>query len=331
MKVVDPGLLTTVQDLGRVGFQNDGVSPGGAMDRFAMRAANLLVGNPHDAAGLEVTLKGPALEFEHDALIAICGARLSPSIAELELPNWQAICVRRGSVLRFGGRVWGCRAYLAIAGGIEVPEVLGSRSTYLGARIGGLEGRPLARGDHLPVGRGPEWVAGIMAEISRSSPGSFALTGAGMSPDVYEVYGERPVRFIKGPHFESLSRDDQLVFTSQTFEVTPRSDRMGYRLGGVTLQSARVADMVSTGVVTGTVQVPPGGEPIVLMAERQTTGGYPIVAVVATVDLPVVAQLRPGDPIRFVEASIEEAQLALREREGKLKHAMDGARRYASS
>lgn len=331
MRVIEPGLLTTVQDLGRVGFQNDGVSPGGAMDRFAMRAANLLVGNREDAAGLEITLKGPALEFERDALIAVCGADLSPSVADLELPGWRAAWVARGSVLRFGRRVWGCRAYLAIAGGIEVPVVLGSKSTYVAARIGGFEGRRLARGDRLSVGKAAEWAAGTMAEaVARGGPVPFALTDVRMSPDVYGLYGSQPVRFIRGPHFELLSRGDQRLFTSQIFEVTPRSDRMGYRLGGAALRSAGVADMVSTGVVTGTVQLPPGGEPILLMAERQTTGGYPIVAVVATVDLPLVAQLRPGDPIRFAETTIEEAQLALRQREDKLEHAMDGVADYAS-
>ena len=325
MNVIEPGLLTTVQDLGRAGFQNDGVSPGGAMDTFAMRVANLLVSNAEDAAGLEVTLRGPALRFEDDALIAVCGADLSPSIADLRLPGWQAIYAERGSVLNFGRRASGCRAYLAISGGIDVPEVLGSRSTYVRAGIGGLDGRPLAPGDRLPVGKPSEAAARVMAEASAGvGPLPFALTELLMPRDVYEFYSAQRVRFIKGPHFELLSRSDRHLFVSQDFKVTPRSDRMGYRLDGATLGSAAVGDLVSTGVVRGTVQLPPGGEPIVLMAERQTTGGYLIAGVVATVDLPSVAQLRPGDSIRFTETSIEQARLSLLRRERKLEQAMAG-------
>lgn len=331
MKVIEPGLLTTVQDLGRVGFQNDGVGPGGAMDRLAMRVANLLVGNPESAAGLEMTLKGPALAFEDDALIAICGADLSPSIADLELPGWETVYVAKGSVVTFGRRVWGARAYLAIAGGIDVPDVLGSKSTYVRAGIGGLGGRPLARGDRLPLGEASGRARRIMAETSaRRGPVPFALTGLRMSAEPEELYGRQPVRFVEGPHFGLLSRRDRRLFTSEGFEVTPRSDRMGYRLGGVRLRSAGVADMASAGVVTGAVQLPPGGDPIVLMAERQTTGGYPIVAVVASADLPLVAQLRPGDPIRFAAISIEQAQLALRRREGELRDIMEGVGQRAS-
>jgi antagonist of KipI len=332
VKVLEPGVLTTVQDLGRVGFQNDGVGPGGAMDRLALRAANLLVGNSEGAAGLEITLRGPVLEFQHDALIAVCGADLSPSIADLEIPAWHAICVESGSILRFGHRRWGCRAYLAVAGGIRVPEVLGSRSTNVRGGFGGLDGRRLAAGDRVPVAAVPERATALIATTAgRRGPMPFALTDVSVSVDAAELYGSGAVRIVTGPQFELLSPRDREAFTTEAFEITPRSDRMGYRLGGPSLTSIGAGDMISTGVVTGTIQLPPGGEPIVLMAERQTTGGYPIVGVVATVDLPRLAQLAPGDSIRFAAISIEEAQLALRNRERELQHLMMGAGRVVSN
>ena len=313
-----------MQDLGRVGFQPDGVSTGGAMDVFAISVANLLVGNREDAAALEVTLKGPILEFEHDALIAICGADLSPSIADTELPGWQAIHVKRGAVLKFGRRVWGCRAYLAIAGGINVPQVLGSRSTYVRAGIGGHHGLPLRRADVLRVLQMPHWgTRGITKTLGCVTPLPFKVANVHGSVDFDDLYGPRPVRFVRGPHFELLDSANRKLFTSGEFVVTPQSDRMGYRLGGPILKPAKVADIVSTGVVVGTVQLPPRGHPIVLMAECPTTGGYPIVGVVASADLPLVAQRCPGDRIRFSETSVERAQHAARERKHALKRLMD--------
>ena len=314
MKIIDPGLMTTVQDRGRCGYQKHGVSPSGAMDPIALELANFLVGNEGTAAGLEMTIAGPTIEFQHDGLISICGADLSPAIANLRLPTWRAIFVRAHSVLSFGATRWGCRSYLSVAGGVAVPEVMGSRSTYLRAGIGGFHGRALQAGDEVPVGsRNLASHAWLDAGASLS-PMPFALSDHLVEPnDAVGLYQtSKPVRVVTGPHHDLFDKQDRQTFLKQPFEVSPRSDRMGYRLSGPVLGSGERAELVSSAVVMGSVQVPRGGEPIVLMADRQTTGGYPSIAQVAAVDLPTVAQLKPGDAIGFEAVTIEQAQAALR-------------------
>lgn len=321
MRVVEPGLLTTVQDLGRVGHQRNGVTTSGAMDPAALRIANWLVGNDEDAAGLEMTLEGPQIEFREDALIAVCGADLSPEIADLPLPTWCRIFVQRGSVLRFIKARWGCRAYLAISGGIDVPEVMGSRSTYMRARLGGIEGRPLQAGDDVPAGRLSGGTRNVLVEAAASlGPLPFALSECQVTPkDTRDIYDEaRSIHVLRGPQFDLFDERDREAFLSEAFAVSPRSDRMGYRLSGPLLDSSKRDEMISSAVLGGTIQVPPDGEPIVLMADRQTTGGYPIIAQVATADLPRVAQLKPGDEIRFEESTIERTQSALRAQRDRL-------------
>jgi len=315
VRLLESGLLTTVQDLGRFGYQKHGVTPSGAMDPVALRLANSLVGNDRRAAGLEMTLRGPAIEFRHDALIAICGADLSPEIADMRLPTWCAILVQRGSVLEFGDARWGCRAYLAISGGVAVPEIMGSRATYRHARIGGVEGRALQAGDDLPVGRADERVLDVMRDAaSNLGPFPFALSIHRFAlGDVMELYErDSRVRVMRGPHFDMFDERDRDAFLNEAFVVSSRSDRMGYRLTGPILDSSERDELVSSAVLTGTVQVPGGGEPIVLMADRQTTGGYPMIGQVAAADLPVLAQLKPGDKVSFEEITIERAQSALR-------------------
>lgn len=328
MKVLAAGLLTTVQDLGRVGFAKQGVSPSGAMDGNALRAANLLVGNDEGAACLEMTSGGVRLEFRKRALIAVCGADLSPAISGVGLPSWRAIYVLDGSVVEFGDARRGWRAYFAVAGGIDVPEVMGSRSTYLRAGVGGLEGRPLRAGDLLARGRpGAAAERSMLDSRQRLGPLPFALTDF-VSADPERLYRSGPIRFVSGPHWDLMDEADRKAFVTESFEISTRSDRMGYRLSGRELRSAKGAELISTAVLTGTVQVPPGGEPIVLLADRQTTGGYPMVAQVITADLGAVAQLRPGNKIRFTEVTIDEAHEALRFVEkvlGELKGAGDGA------
>jgi antagonist of KipI len=315
VRILDPGLLTTVQDLGRFGFGKDGVSPSGAMDPDALRAANLIVDGDQGAAGLEMTSRGPRIEFSRRALLSICGADLCPQVAGVPLPCWRAIYVQEGAVLELGTAHWGCRAYLAVAGGIELPEVLRSRSTYLRAGIGGLGGRALRAGDELPVG-GPSVSAkrAMWAAARGLGPFPFALAERFLR-DPGRLYRPGDVRFVRGPHWDMMDEHDRKSFVGEAFEVSLKSDRMGYRLSGPALRSVQGAELISTAVLTGTVQVPPGGEPIVLMADRQTTGGYPMVAHVIRADLGTVAQLEPGDPIRFREVTIDEAQRALREKE----------------
>jgi antagonist of KipI len=316
VRILDPGLMTTVQDLGRYGYQKDGITSGGAMDPLALRVANNLVGNREHEAGLEMTLKGPTIEFLHDSTIAICGADLVPNIADLSVPNWCAISVKEGSTLTFGDIRWGCRAYLAVAGGIAVPEVMNSKSTYLRAKIGGIDGRPLKAGDEVPVGAEMDIV-----RVYATGPLPFALTDRRLSPeDALGLYErDRPLRVMRGPHWELFDEQDREVFLHEVFEVSTSSDRMGYRLSGPLLDSSSRDELISSAVLSGTVQVPPSGEPIVLMADRQTTGGYPVIGLVVTADLPLVAQLRPGDEVRFDEVTIESAQRALRSQARKLR------------
>jgi antagonist of KipI len=325
--VLEPGLLTTIQDLGRSGYQQFGVVVGGAMDPFALRIANALVANQEDAAGLEITLRGPALRFEQDLLIAICGADLTPQIDGYPVKTWRPLAVRRGSVLRFGEPQRGCRAYLAIAGGIDVPPVMGSRSTYLRAQIGGLEGRALRAGDVLTLFPSSESAA------RRVQRWLDAVTPAPLFCPSWSVADNQPVandsaivvRVLRGAQFNWFDAASQQSFFAAEFEITPQSDRMGYRLAGPQLRLVSDREMISEAVTVGTVQVPPAGQPIVLMADRQTTGGYPKIADAATVDFSALAQARPGDKIRFQEISIEAAQQLIRTRQahlGRLKQAL---------
>jgi antagonist of KipI len=320
--------MTTVQDLGRFGYQKDGVTSGGAMDPLALRVANLLVGNEEHEAALEITLKGPTIEFLHDSLIAICGADLSPRIADLRLPNWCAIFVKEGSILTFGDNRWGCRAYLAISGGIAVPDVMNSKSTYLRAAVGGIDGRPLRAGSEVPVGADRTEAF----HVGTSSPLPFALSERLLrSEDVQRFYQRnRPLRVLRGPHWELFDERDRSVFLSEVFEISVSSDRMGYRLSGPLLDSRTRDELISSAVLSGAIQVPPSGEPIVLMADRQTTGGYPVIGLVATVDLPLAGQLCPGDEVRFEETTIEWAQTALRSQARRLRTFKQGVVTYVS-
>jgi antagonist of KipI len=314
MRILEGGLLTTVQDLGRYGHQKIGVTPGGAMDALSHRVANILVDNPEDAATLEITLQGPVIEFTSDALIALCGAHLTAKVSDIELPRARAIAVRRGSVLTFGRALSGCRAYLSVAGGIDVPAVMGSRSTYLRAGIGGHEGRTLRGGDQLAIGKASTRATNTtMKALSDVGPLPFALSHHYVEGDDPRLtFSSRPIRCVRGPHFDVLNDTDRRSFLADPYEVSTEADRMGYRLVGPRLSSARGRDLVSSAVTTGAVQVPPGGEPIVLMVDRQTTGGYPVVAQIVTADLPFVAQMKPGDELSFSEVSITDAQDALR-------------------
>lgn len=301
IRVKSAGMLTTVQDLGRFGLQKYGVLTSGAMDGVALRLANLLAGNEEGAAALEITLLGPQLIFEQGAVIALAGGNLSPSIDGMSIPLWRPVYVPAGSTLQFGRTVSGCRTYLAISGGISVPEAMGSRSTYLRAGIGGLHGRALEAGDVLEMGEAAEPFKLCSLEmIVMPWEASFAIRPA---------YKGNPVlRVVRGPEFETFSEESKHRLWTEPFRVTTQSDRMGYRLADVLLAVAEPVDMISSAVSTGTIQVPPEGNPIVLLADRQTVGGYPRIAHVISVDLPLIAQVRPGGYIRFAEVTQEEAQ-----------------------
>ncbi|MBN2980346.1 MULTISPECIES: biotin-dependent carboxyltransferase family protein [Cohnella] len=320
VSVLKPGLLTTVQDAGRLGYRQYGIVEGGAMDPFAYRAANILVGNAANAAALEMTLLGPALLFEREALIAIAGADLSPTIDGEAAPLWEPLFVAAGAVLRFGAARSGCRAYLAIGGGFDVPVVMGSRSTMLSAGIGGFSGRALQEGDVLER-LTPSGCAAALTLLARerlkrpNGKRTFAGAGWQASASMLPAYGAEPVvRVLPGGQYERFSPSYVERFFAEAFVVDPESNRMGYRLTGgagtnpIPPPGSAEDEMLSEPVAFGTIQVPSGGKPIVLMADRQTTGGYPRIAEAIAADLPLLAQLRPGDRVRFRLTELWEAQ-----------------------
>lgn len=301
-EVLKPGLFTTVQDLGRMGFQKYGVSVSGAIDFFSHRIANRLVGNNEDSATLECTIWGPAIHFLSDTTISITGADLSPRIDGMDAPMWRSFEVCRGNVLSFGECRRGCRSYLAIAGGIDVPPFLGSRSTHTRSRLGGLEGRALRKGDILSC---------FEAKVS-SALREFH------SPLIEKIFTAHTLRYLAGPQCNDLESASLKNFSVNKYQVSANSDRMGVRFEGTRLQYRGSADILSDAVPFGTIQVPAGGQPIVLAADRQTTGGYPKIGIVITADFPVLAQLKPGDEINFKLVERKESLGALRNLEATI-------------
>lgn len=327
--VIRPGPLTTVQDLGRFGYQRFGVVAGGVMDDWAPRLANAAVGNGERDATLEITLQGPVMRFDAAALVAICGADLAPRIGSAPFPQGRPVLVRAGAVLEFRGGAQGCRAYLAVRGGIRVPVVMGSRSTYVRAALGGLEGRALRKGDQIPIAAyAPGWYPALDGEFARRQE-PFAAPRWSVGPTAVPARARR-VRVIAGPQWDLFSQETRELFLGTEFGVSVNSDRMGYRLTGAMLGLRRPAEMISEAVTFGTIQVPPDGNPIILMADRQTTGGYPKIAHVATVDLPRLAQSRPLENFAFELVTLAEAQQAYlaRERElARIRESIDMQRR----
>jgi len=297
LEVLEPGPLTTVQDLGRYGYQRYGVPSSGAMDTFALRVANLLVGNPEGAAGLEMTLAGLQVRILADTVFAVTGADMRPRLDDRLVPMWRAVAAPKGATLSLGAARAGARAYLAVAGGIDVPVVLGSRSTYLRSRLGGLDGRPLQAGDVLRV-------QGIVPPST--------IEGRRIAPRLIPRRGgSQTVRVVLGPQDDRFTREGIRTFLSSVYAVAAQSDRMGYRFEGPRIQHKVSADLVSDGSPHGAVQVPGDGTPIVLLADRGTAGGYTKIATVITVDLARLAQACPGDRILFQAVSVEEARAAL--------------------
>lgn len=296
--VLKPGLLTTVQDAGRPGYRASGLPVAGAMDRLALALANALAGNAPGAAAIEMTLLGGAFRFDDGGYAAVYGADMGATIDGEPLRPACAFPVPAGSTVAFGPARKGCRAYLAVAGGIAVPEVLGSRSTYVRAALGGLEGRALRAGDALPVGRAPASPGG-----PRALPAHLAPPGG----------GEARLRVLPGPQDDHFPPEGHATFFGSEYRVTNRNDRMGYQLDGPPIRHARGPDIVSDALCPGAVQVPGSGMPIVMMADAQTTGGYAKIGTVIGPDLRLLAQARLGDAVRFTTCSDAEAVEALRE------------------
>ena len=297
-----PGMMTTVQDLGREGFGPLGVSASGAADSIALRIGNRLLGNPPGAAGLEFTLVGGVFRFEIDTWIALTGSDFGATLGDVPILNWAAHRVRKGQVLRLQSTRSGARCYLCVSGGIEVPRVLGSASTHLLSALGGYNGRVLRKGDVLRVG------PARLAAARRLNP----QIAAQLAP-------RRRLRLTEGPQSDWFSEACRSTFFGSTYRVTEASNRMGLRLEGAAIELRLQNEMITAGVPVGAVQVPAGGQPLIVFVEQQTTGGYPVIANVIAADLPSVGQLRPRDAIEFERVSHEAARALFLEQESCLE------------
>ncbi len=308
MEVQDAGLLTTVQDLGRWGMQHIGISPTGAMDTCAATLANWLVGNDATAAVLEMTLIGATLQVETDTLMALCGGKFSAMVNEQPVPLYRPVFVSAGSRVACGRAEAGARLYLAVSGGIDVPRVMNSRSTNLTARFGGMAGRALQRGDRLSIGECTPQAQKLMNAL-KSRGKAIAAAPFFISPSLYNVpQSPLVVHVLLTEQFGQLKPESQARFFQQPFTVSAHSNRMGYRLSGKPLEFQHYEEQLSSGTVNGAVQLPPNGQPIILLSDRQTVGGYPIIAVVASVDLQKVAQANVHSQIYFQAIALQDAQ-----------------------
>lgn len=299
--VIKPGLLSSFQDLGRQGYQHLGVPVSGAMDGRAHRLANLLVGNIDDQATLEITLTGPTLRFDAAACIAISGATLSPTLNGESVPNNRPLIVKAGDVLAFGARKTGLRSYLAIYGGFDIAPTMGSQSTFLRGKFGGFKGRALQKNDHIGL-RQP------LCHRDLDELNNAVWMIKVYLPAILGFTVRHDIRVIAGPHADLFQSASLEQFFTSGYKVNAQSERMGYRLEGPALTLKSTDQIVSEVTSFGTIQVPPDGRPIILMADRQTTGGYVKIAHVATVDLPLVAQTMPGETLHFHELTLEQAQ-----------------------
>ena len=310
IKVISPGLLTTVQDGGRYGYQQFGVPVCGAMDLWSLALANILVDNAQDEAALEITVLGPALEFSDRCVFAICGGEFDAKLDGMEIENGRAYTALPGNVLSIGAARSGSRAYLAVAGGFVVPEVLGSRSTYIKGGFGGYEGRRLKKDDVLKTGSTVGWLPFMSARKIDEKLLRYPLE-------------ERAVRVVLGPQLERFSQRGIETFLESEYKVTDENDRMGYRLEGREIEYQKGCDgnIISDGIVMGAVQVP-SGKPIIMMADRQTTGGYSKIATVISADLPLLGQKKAGDPVRFEAVEWRDA-IAIAKKQQKLLKQID--------
>lgn len=310
--VLHPGMLTTIQDQGRTGYQQFGVPVSGAVDPRSAAVANILAGNEEGEAVLECTVMGPQLRFDEPAVIAIAGADLGPTLDGVPMDNYRAVRVGAGQVLRFTGPRCGCRAFIAVAGGLDIPEVMGSRSTYMKAKIGGFKGRKLEKEDVLDL----------------RAPGTEpkALETRSIAPE-FRARAEYTLRVVLGPQDDAFTAAGIETFLTGVYTVTAEFDRMGCRLEGPEIAHETSGDIISDGIAFGAIQVPSSGQPIVMLADRQTTGGYTKIANVISADFRVLGQLKSGDKVRFEKISLSAAQEALLAQRASLRllrHVLDG-------
>ncbi len=306
IRILNPGPLTTIQDNGRYGYQQFGVPVAGVMDSFSHRVANILVGNEENEAVLEVTMLGSQIEFMNDEVIAITGGNLTPFINGKPIHMWKSIYINTGDILSFAGIKNGCRSYIAFSGGMEVPSVMDSKSTYIKAKIGGYEGRKLKADDILKIGN-PKCPKTELK--NRSFPKNYI--------PAYEK--EFEIRVVLGPQEDMFTTSGIETFLSAPYTVTNEYDRMGFRLEGKEIEHIQGGDIISDGIAFGAIQVPGHGKPIIMMADRQTTGGYSKIANVIWEDLCKVAQSKPGDILRFKQVTIKEAHELLKAFEDRMQ------------
>ncbi len=303
LTVISPGPLSTIQDEGRFGYMSTGFSPGGAMDAYSMKIANILVGNAPGDGVIEMTLMGLSARFECDSVIAITGADMEPTLNDTEIPMYKGISVKKGDILTLKMAKSGMRAYLAVAGGFDLECAMGSMSTNLKCALGGFEGRKLKAGDCLPL---------------RTSVDIFHIGPRKCAPEnKYENH--ITVRVVLGPQDDYFTKKGIETFLSSTYTVSDKSDRMGVRLEGEKIENINGVDIISDGIATGSVQIPASGTPIIMMADRQTTGGYAKIATVISADLKKIAQAKPGSCISFEAITAKEAVKLKRKEERKLK------------
>jgi antagonist of KipI len=341
MLVRQPGMFSLLQDSGRHGSQQYGVPVNGPMDEWSARLANALLGNEEGAAVLEITLTGPSVSFEQDMMIAVCGARFDIRVGDRPLPYDRAVLLRKRTPLVFGERQDGARAYLAVRGGFATDAVLGSRSTNVRGAFGGFQGRALQRTDAVPVPARRRGEAGLalarqLVQSGLPMVSAPAVPGCALpplpplspapAPSTTPATGKTGrVRFIPGPQWARFSSAAQADFTSRPYVISNQSDRMGYRLEGPALALREALEMVSEATPFGTVQVPPDGQPIVLMADRQSAGGYPKIGYVISADLPRLAQALPGESLLFLPVTQEQAEALWLEFEDRLRQARQAA------
>ena len=305
IRILDAGPQTTVQDLGRTGQMRYGIPPSGPVDRFAFALANRLVGNADGAAALECTLIGPRFEVTAAGAIAVTGADMPVTVNGQRAAGWTTVALKPGDVVKLGPARTGVRSYVGVAGGLDVPLVLGSRSTYLRGRVGGVEGRALRKGDEL--------------RVFPSGPGKARRVEQRSIPD---YTGEPTIRAVLGPQADRFTAEGLQALFGGRYEVLPQSDRMGSRLRGPRIAHARGHDIVSDGIALGSIQVPGDGQPIVLLVDRQSTGGYTKVATICSSDIWRVGQARPGQSLRFHPIDVDEAHRLLREADRALDAAV---------
>ncbi len=314
--ILKSGLLTTLQDGGRVGYAALGVGAAGPMDAPAFRLANALVGNGHDAVALELTFIGPRMTFDAEAVFAIAGADFDASIDGRPVPAWRSVRVRAGSELDCGRARRGARAYLAIAGGFAVDCTLGSAATDVNSRLGPSDGRPLRAGDRLKILLASKNDTSLQQQ--RTTP-SWSLDPRPW----FEADATHPIGLIRGTHFDALDERSRVALFNAEFRIGPDSNRVGFRLEGPSLTMTRPLELVSEAAAFGTLQLPPGGQPIALMVEHPISGGYPRIGQIAMIDLPRLAQRRPHEPLRFREIDIDEAQTGYLAHERELARLID--------